>query len=79
MKIDVREFDDAENDQTGPLSEGLTGTFESVLNNPVLPLEFDLSAPPCVHGRKWEFANRNPVPFAKAWKGFQASHPIKEA
>jgi len=79
MKIDQRELDDAAEAQNGSLTEGLTGTLESALNNPVLPSEFDLFAPPCVHERKWEFTNRNPVPFAKAWKGFQVSHPIKEA
>ena len=79
MKIDERELDDAAEAQNGSLTEGLTGTIKLALNNPVLPSEFDLFAPPCVQERKWEFANRNPVPFAKAWKGFQVSHPIKEA
>ena len=79
MKIDERELDDAAQAQNGSLTEGLTGTIEAVLNNPVLPSEFDLFAPICARDRKWEFANRNPVPFAKAWKGFQVSHSIKEA
>ena len=42
MKIDCeREFDDAADAQQGSFDEGLTGTFESVLDNPVLPSEFD--------------------------------------
>jgi hypothetical protein len=79
MKIDERELDNAGKAQNGSLSEGLTGTIESLLNNPVLPSEFDLFAPPGVHERRWEFASRNPAPFAKAWRGFQVSHSIKEA
>jgi hypothetical protein len=79
MKVDRRELDNVAETQNGSLTEGLTGTIESVLNNPVLPSEFDLFVPPCGHERKWEFANRNPVPFAKAWKGFRVSHSIKEA
>jgi len=78
MKIDQRELDDAAEAQNGSLTEGLTGTIKSALNNPVLPSEFDLFAPPCVHERKLEFANRNSVPFAKAWRGFQVSHLIGE-
>jgi len=79
MKIDQRELDDAAEAQNGPLAEGLAGTLKSALNNPVLPSEFDLFAPPCAHERKREFANSNPVPFATAWNGFQVSHPIREA
>ena len=79
MEIDQRELDAAAEAQNGFLTEGLTGMSKSVLNNPVLPSEFDLFAPPCVHERKWDFGNRNPVPFATAWKGFHVSHPITKA
>ena len=45
MKIDCeREFDDAADAQQGSFAEGLTGTFKSVLDNPVLPSEFDIFA-----------------------------------
>jgi hypothetical protein len=45
MKSDCeREFDDAANAQQGSFAEGLTGTFKSVLGNPVLPSEFDFFA-----------------------------------
>ena len=45
MKIDCkREFDDAADAQQGSFAEGLTGTFKSVLNNPVLPSELDFFA-----------------------------------
>ena len=75
MKIDQRELNDAAEAQNGSLTEGLTGTIESVLNNPVLPSEFDLFAPPSVHERKWEFANSHPGPFGKAWR-LQGSAPL---
>jgi len=79
MKIDQRDFDDGADTQQGSFAEDFSGTLKSALNNPVLPSGFDVFAPPSVHERKWEFANRNPVPFAKAWKGFHVSHTIKEA
>jgi hypothetical protein len=45
MKIDCeREFDDAADARQGSFAEGVTGTFESVLDNPVLPSEFDFFA-----------------------------------
>jgi hypothetical protein len=45
MKIDcTRELDDEPDAQQGSFAEGLTGTFKSVLNNPVLPSEFDFFA-----------------------------------
>jgi hypothetical protein len=44
MKIERREFDDATEVQKSFLTEGLTGTTGSVLNNPVLPSQFDLLA-----------------------------------
>ena len=37
--------DASEKDQKGSLTGGLTGTFRSELQNPVLPLEFDLFTP----------------------------------
>src|SRR5262249_49543876 len=67
----------AANDEAAYLTEGLTGTVKSELNNPVLPSDFDLLVPSRAAKRNWEFANRNPVPFRKAWKGFQTLHPIK--
>jgi hypothetical protein len=76
MTIDQRQLDDAAEDQNGSLAEGLGGTIKSVLNNPVLPSEFDLFAPICARHRKWDFANKNPIPFAKAWKPFQSSHTV---
>ena len=76
MKIDQHEFDDAVEAQKGSLTEGLaTG---SVLNNPVLPSQFELLASTsAARARKWQFAHRSPVPFDKAWKGFHSSHTIK--
>jgi hypothetical protein len=45
MKSDCeRKCDDAEDAQQASFAEGLTGTFNSVLNNPVLPSEFDFFA-----------------------------------
>jgi hypothetical protein len=45
MKIDCeREFEDAAEAQQGSFGEGLTGTFKSIINNPVLPSEFDFFA-----------------------------------
>jgi hypothetical protein len=44
MKTDQRELDDAAEAQKGSLAEGLTGMVKSVLNNPVLPSEFDFFA-----------------------------------
>ena len=66
----------AANDEAASSTEGLTGTVKSVLNNPVLPSEFDLSAATSARKRKWEFANSNPAPFGKAWKAFQSLHLI---
>jgi hypothetical protein len=41
MKSDCeREFDDAADAQQGSSAEGSTGTFKSVLDNPVLSSEF---------------------------------------
>ena len=77
MKIDRREFDGAVDAQGDSHAECLTGTLKSVLVNPVLPSEFDLLACTCAPGRKWEFANSNPLPFRKARKGFQSVPPIK--
>ena len=59
------ELDNA-NHQGDALAEGLAGTGRSKLHNPVLPSEFDLfdPVPPVKH--KWDFANRNLVPSAKA-------------
>ena len=59
------------------LTEGLTGTVKSVLNNPVLPSDFNLLVPKRAGQHTWEFAIGNPVPFRRAWKGFQSLHPIK--
>ena len=45
MKIDCeREFEDAAQARQGSFGEGLTGTFKSIINNPVLPSEFDFFA-----------------------------------
>jgi len=45
MKIDCeREFDDAADAQQGSFAEDLTGKFKSVLDNSVLPSEFDFLA-----------------------------------
>jgi len=41
------EFDDAKTDLKGPLADDLTGTLKTVLNNPVLPSEFDLFDTAC--------------------------------
>jgi hypothetical protein len=65
------DFNDAENDQPGSLTEGLTGTLRSTLNNPVLPSEFHLPAETAASKDKWEFMNRNRVPFAKGWRGLR--------
>jgi hypothetical protein len=78
MKIDQREFDDAAEAQKDSLSEGLTGTTGSVLNNPALPFQFEfLASTSAARARKWQFAHRSPVPFDKVWKGFHSSHAIK--
>ena len=77
MKIECREFDDAAEAQKSSLAEGLTGTTGSVLNNQVLPSQFEVLAPTTARARKWQFARRSPVPFDKAWKGFHSSHAIK--
>ena len=74
MKIDQREFDDAAEAQKGSLAEGLTGTTGSVLNNPVLPFQFELLASTsAARAREWQFAHRSPVPF----DNFHSSHAIK--
>ena len=65
------DFNDAENDQPGSLTEGLTGTLRSTLNNPVLPSEFHLPAEAPASKHKWEFMNRNRVPFAEGWRGMR--------
>jgi hypothetical protein len=54
------------NNQMDFLAEGLTASCESVLHNPVLPSEFDLFDPRPAAKHKWEFANGNPAPLAKA-------------
>ena len=51
----------AEKDQKGSLAEGSTGTFKTVLNNPVLPLEFSLFGPRLRGEPKWRFAIRDPA------------------
>ena len=68
MKIDQRELDDAAEAQNGSLAEGLTGTTGSLLNNPVLPSQFELLAPKSARARKRQFLTRPPQPFAKAWR-----------
>ena len=54
------------NNQRDCLTEGLTASCKSVLHNPVLPSGFDLLDPGPAAKHKWEFANRNPAPLAKA-------------
>jgi hypothetical protein len=60
-------------DDTGRafLAEGSIGTSESFLGNAVLPPEFNLSVPTRAPKRKWEFTDRNPVPFARAWQAMK--------
>ena len=57
---------DNANNQADFLAEGLTGTFKTVLNNPVLPSEFDLIDPTSALKHKWEFVNGNRDTFEKA-------------
>ena len=76
MEIDQRKFDDAAEAREGSLAEGLTGTIGSVLNNPVLPSQFELLAPTSTRARKWQFAHRSLAPFGKAGKGFRSSLAI---
>ncbi len=71
------ELDNA-NHQGDPLAEGLAGTGRSKLHNPVLPSEFDLFDPVPAVKHKWDFANRNLVPFAKVWRGFQSRCGVLE-
>lgn len=72
MRVDYdRDFDPADNDQAGALTEGLTGTLESILSNPVLPSGFDLPARAGASKLKWEFTKRDPAPFERAWKGMR--------
>jgi len=77
MKCDYEYDYDPQNDQSGSFPEALAQTSKSALNNPVLPPGCDLFAPTSAQKLKWEFTNRNPVPFAKAWKGFHSSHAIE--
>ena len=58
---------------------GLTESFQSMLNNPVLPSAFELPAFPVASKRKWNFPNRNPIHFQKAWNYLrgQSSHLLK--
>ena len=60
---------DSANNQGDFLTEGLTATFKTVLNNPVLPSGFDLVDPTSALKHKWEFANGNRVPIAEARRG----------
>jgi hypothetical protein len=55
----------AANDEAAFLTECLTGTVKSVLNNPVLPSDFYLLVPTRAGNRNWEFASSNPVSFSK--------------
>ena len=57
---------DNANNQRDFLAEGLTASCESVLQNPVLPSEFDLLDPRPAAKHKWEFENGNHAPLAKA-------------
>ena len=70
---------DNANNQGDFLTEGLTATFKTVLNNPVLPSEFDLVDPASGLKHKWRCANGNHVPFAKARRGFQPSRAVVDA
>lgn len=67
----------ATNDEAASPAEGLTGTGKSVLDNPVLPSDFDFLVPKCAVKGNWEFASKNPVLFRKAWRGFETFPPIK--
>ena len=70
---------DNANNQGEFIAEGLIGTFKTVLNNPVLPSEFDLVDPTSALKHKWRCANGNHVPFAKARRGFQPSRADVDA
>ena len=70
---------DSANNQGDFLTEGLTATFKTVLNNPVLPSEFGLVDPTSPLKHKWRCANCNHVPFAKARRGFQPSRADVDA
>ena len=63
---------DNANNQGDFLTEGLTATFKTVLNNLVLPSEFELVDGTSALKHKWEFANGNRVPFAKTRRGFHS-------
>ena len=67
---EATEFENATNEGTF-LADGITRAFTRVLNNPVLPSEFDLVDPTSAMKHKWEFANGNRGPFAKARRGLQ--------
>ena len=54
------------------LAKGLTGTSNTVLNNPVLPSDFDLLDRACAVRPEWEFAGRDPV------TGCQFSQPSRQ-
>ena len=63
---------DSADQQGDALAEGSAGTGRSTLHNPVLPSEFDLFDPVPAAKHKWDFANRNLAPSAKAGRGFQS-------
>ncbi len=71
------ELDNA-NHQGDALAEGLAGTGRLKLHNPVLPSEFDLFDPVPAVKHKWDFANRNLVPFAQVSRGFQSRRGVLE-
>ena len=70
---------DSANNQGDFLTEGLTATFKTVLNNPVLPSEFGLVDPTSPLKHNWRCANGNHVPFARARRGFQPSRAVVDA
>ena len=77
MKTDQSELDDAAEAQKNSPASGLIGATGSVLHNPVLHSQFELSARTSTRRRKWEFAHGIPVSLDKAGKGFQSSHAIR--
>jgi hypothetical protein len=64
----ISNFDDAGRDF---LTDGSIGTSGPSIANSVLPPEFNLPVPTRAPKRKWEFTDRNPVPFARAWRAMK--------
>ena len=65
-----RDFNGVENDQTGYVfPHARLGLRRPERANGLLSAAL---SPEEGEGHKWDFANRNPLPFAKAWRGLKS-------